>query len=109
MKPLSSRQSLEARLQPNNQASPGAIGYFLLIFVFIVLVTAMGIFSSVKKESEHAVFSRFKVSSRLNNEGALTAARMNLPAWNAGATTTYDVYVDSQTPTTITIECIGVP
>lgn len=71
---------------------------------------AMGMFNSVKKESEHSVFSRVQVNSRLNNEGALNAARWSLPAWDAASPpSTYVILVDSQNPTTVTIYFLGTP
>lgn len=94
-----------------SQGSTGAIGYFLLIFVVVVLMTAMGLFSSVQRGSEQGVFTRFHTRSRLANAGAIAEARGSLATpWNlTAAPTSYDVYIDSENVTTVTIDSIGMP
>lgn len=89
----------------------GAIGYFLIVIITFILLTAMGIFSSVRKGSEHGVFYRFHTKARNANMGAALEARLGIVTpWNpSAAPTTYTVYVDTNNPTTVTIDSIGMP
>ncbi len=106
------RKFRNVRRQPKRfSGRDGAIGFFLLIFVVIVLMTAMGLFVSVQKGSEHGVFTRFHTRTRMANGGAIAEARASLATpWNiSAAPTTYDVYVDTDNVTTVTIDSIGAP
>lgn len=89
----------------------GAIGYFLIIFLTIVLLTAMGLFSSVKKGSEQGVFTRFHTKARMANQGAILEAQVSLASpWDiSAAPTVYAVYVDTENLTTVTIDSVGAP
>lgn len=73
----------------------------------------MGLFAWVKKGTEQTVYTRFHSRAQFATTGGANLAASDLlgasTKWDSALSSSYDVYTDSFTLVTITVDAIGIP